>query len=82
MDVIKKRDGRIVNFEPEKITSAIYRAAVACRGNDFGQAVNLCEKVMEKLNLIEEDHAPDVEEVQDMVEKVLIENGHAMTAKA
>jgi len=82
MDVIRKRDGRIVKFEPEKITSAIYRAAVACRGSDFGQAVNLCEKVMDKLNQIQEDHAPDVEEVQDMVEKILIENGHAMTAKA
>lgn len=82
MDVIRKRDGRIVEFEPEKITSAIYRAAVACRGSDFGQAVGLCEKVIERLNRLEGGHTPDVEEVQDMVEKVLIDNGHAMTAKA
>ena len=82
MDVIRKRDGRIVKFEPEKITSAIYKAAVACRGSDFGQAVGLCEEVLARLNQLQEKHAPDVEEVQDMVEKVLIENGHAMTAKA
>lgn len=82
MDVIRKRDGRIVKFEPEKITSAIYKAAVACRGSDFGQAVSLCEKVLARLDELQKEHAPDVEEVQDMVEKVLIDNGHAMTAKA
>jgi len=82
MEKIRKRDGRIVDFEPEKITSAIYKAAVACRGSDFGQAVNLCEKVVERLNQLPEGYTPDVEEVQDMVEKILIDNGHAKTAKA
>jgi len=82
MDLIRKRDGRIVKFEPEKITSAIYKAAVACRGSDYGQAVGLCEKVLDQLEQLPEGHTPDVEEIQDTVEKVLIENGHAMTAKA
>ncbi len=78
---IKKRDGRLETFHPEKITWAIFKAATACGGDDFDRACYLTGQVIElaekKLGDI-----PDVESVQDIVEKILIENGHAQTAKA
>ena len=78
-----KRNGEIVAFNPERITNAIYRAAVAVGGRDRSTAENLSAQVVA---LLEEKCAPDtiptVEEIQDLVEKVLIENGHARVAKA
>lgn len=79
---IRKRDGSIEEFRPEKITRAIYKAASACGGNDFSQAEELCQEVIQ---LAKEQHSgriPEVENIQDIVEKVLIKNGHARTAKA
>ncbi|MBD5104739.1 MAG: anaerobic ribonucleoside triphosphate reductase [Ruminococcaceae bacterium] len=81
---IQKRDGRTVPFSVDKITDAIYRAARAVGGNDYSSAEDLAEKVCE---MLEQDNfsstnPPTVEEVQDTVEKVLVENGHAKTAKA
>jgi ribonucleoside-triphosphate reductase len=79
---IQKRDGRVVAFDVEKITTAIFRAALSVGGHDLITARQLADKVVEYL--IEEKKVllPSVEEVQDAVEKVLIENGHAKTAKA
>jgi len=79
---IIKRDGRVERFKPEKITWAIFKAATACGGNDFERAENLCKQVIELAEKAFEDRSPDVEAIQDIVEKVLIENGHARTAKA
>lgn len=79
---IQKRDGRIEKFHSEKITWAIYKAAAACGGNDFSKAEQLCRQVMDIAELTYGSRIPDVEGVQDIVEKVLIENGHARTAKA
>lgn len=79
---IRKRDGRIEKFQPEKITWAIFKAAMACGGNDFNRAQELCRQVVDMANLKLGHKIPDVEEIQDIVEKVLIENGHAQTAKA
>ncbi|PNX53666.1 MAG: hypothetical protein BV458_03405, partial [Thermoplasmata archaeon M9B2D] len=67
---IKKRDGKIVDFNPVKISEAIWKAAQAVGGKDYKKAAELTDKV------------PTVEHVQDVVEKVLIEDGHAKTAKA
>lgn len=76
---ITKRDGRSVDFDMEKITQAIYKAAQAIGGTDYETAKALAEKVCE---VIEETSAtPSVEQVQDTVEKVLIDSGHARTAK-
>ena len=80
---IRKRDGRIVTFNAEKITDAIFKAAAAVGGSDRGIAENLTRQVI--ISLKEKAHSviiPTVEEVQDEVERVLIENGHARTAKA
>jgi ribonucleoside-triphosphate reductase (formate) len=79
---IQKRDGRIVPFDIEKIVAAIYKAAQAVGGRDLETARDLSEKVIDYLVNEKRVALPSVEEVQDAVEKVLIENGHAKTAKA
>lgn len=79
---ILKRDGRLEKFKPEKITWAIFKAAMACGGDNFEQAEHLCEEVITIAERYGKDQMPDVEGIQDIVEKVLIENGHAKTAKA
>lgn len=91
MDKIVKRDGRIVPFNKEKITFAVLQAAVAVGGRDRERAERIAGKVVsllesrratEEHGRAEPDSYPTVEEVQDTVEKVLIEEGHAKTAKA
>ena len=77
---IVKRDGRAVEFDITKITEAIFKAAHAIGGNDRAAAELLAAKVLEYLDA-EENDTPTVEHVQDTVEKILIENGHARTAK-
>lgn len=77
---IIKRDGRQVDFDIEKITDAIYRAANAIGGDDREAARILAQKVQQYLE-DEGNFEPSVEHVQDTVEKVLIENGHARTSK-
>jgi ribonucleoside-triphosphate reductase len=79
---IRKRDGRTEKFHPEKITWAIFKAATACGGKDFDRSEYLCRQVVEAVSIKYADAIPDVEAIQDLVEKVLIENGHAQTAKA
>jgi ribonucleoside-diphosphate reductase alpha chain len=78
---VKKRDGSVVSFEEAKIASAIFNAAKSVGGKDIGEAENLASKVSRDLEK-ESEGIPTVEQVQDSVEKVLIEAGHAATAKA
>ena len=79
---IRKRDGRIVPFNKEKITSAIYRAIVATGGRDHALAESLSVCLVEILDEKYGSEAiPAVEDVQDIVEKVLVENGQAKVAK-
>ncbi len=86
MDRIKqvtKRDGRVVPFTKDRITNAIYRAAVAVGGRDKITAQKLSDQVVALLEVMyAEGKTPSVEEIQDVVEKVLIESGHAKVAKA
>jgi len=78
-----KRDGSVVAFTPQRITNAIYRAAVAVGGRDKHTAEKLSEIVVGTLEeQTPEGEIPTVEQVQDVVEKVLIEEGHAKVAKA
>jgi uridine kinase len=78
-----KRTGAVVPFNSGRITNAIYRAAVAVGGRDRSTAEGLTRQVVA---LLEEKtppgQHPTIEEIQDLVEKVLIENGHAKVAKA
>ena len=78
---ILKRDGRTSKYEQHKITDAIYKAAQAAGGQDYNTARNLSNKVDAILNDEFVDIIPTVEQIQDIVEKTLIENGHAKTAK-
>ncbi len=78
-----KRTGAVVPFNRERIANAIYRAAVAVGGRDRAMAEGLADQVVRVLEqTVPPDGIPTVEEIQDIVEKVLIENGHARTAKA
>ena len=80
---IVKRDGRVVDFDINKIAAAIYKAAIAAGGDDRIRAFELAQMVAEKLNeLYPDGKSPTIEDIQDTVEKVLIENRHAKTAKA
>jgi uridine kinase len=80
---IIKRTGDVVPFNPERITNAIYRAAVAVGGRDRATAEGLTQQVVDLLEAATPaGKYPTVEEIQDLVEKVLIENGHAKVAKA
>ncbi len=79
---IRKRDGRIADFDSEKIANAIWKAAQAVGGKDRKKAEELSRQVVDILAEKYSGGIPDVEDVQDIVEKVLIENGHATTAKA
>lgn len=79
---IKKRDGREVPFDPSKITEAIFKAAQAVGGEDRQKSLELTLEVMKILGEKYEGDVFTVEDVQDVVEKVLIEQGHARTAKA
>lgn len=80
MKYIEKRDGRKAKFDLKKVTDAIFKAAQAVGGNDYTAAEALAEQVRTTLEN-EKVENPTVEHVQDTVEKVLIENGHARTAK-
>ncbi len=80
---IRKRDGSVVPFNKEKIVEAIWKAAKAVSGHDKSKAEHLGELVIQKLSEENNENAiPEVESVQNAVEKILIEEGHAKTAKA
>lgn len=78
---IRKRDGREVPFNIEKIGNAIFKAASASGGKDYNTALDIADKVMDYIENTLNKKVPTVEEIQDAVEKVLIETGHAKTAK-
>jgi anaerobic ribonucleoside-triphosphate reductase len=83
VESIRKRGGQVVAFDQNKISNAIWAAVQAVGGKDQERARLLAEEVVK---LVRRKYAgggiPSVEHVQDIVEKVLIENGHAKTAKA
>lgn len=78
---IRKRDGRIVEFDRSKISKAIFKAFLATKSEDGKRAENIADQVVK---IIEErvPGIPGVEDVQDIVEEVLIKNGYATVAKA
>ncbi|MEE0772124.1 MAG: anaerobic ribonucleoside triphosphate reductase [Anaerovoracaceae bacterium] len=78
---IIKRDGRTVDFDSNKIAEAIYKAAEVLGGKDHDTANFLAKQVELYLTEICHNEIPTVEQIQDAVEKILIENGHARTAK-
>jgi len=79
---IIKRDHSSVPFKREKIVLAIFKAAAAVGGDDFSISEHLADEVVEIAGNRYPDGLVDVESIQDITEKVLIEAGHAKTAKA
>jgi ribonucleoside-triphosphate reductase (formate) len=83
ISTIRKRDGKLVPYDNYKIANAIFKAAQAVGGKDFGLSINLAKAVEDVINTkFHPNSIPAVEEIQDIVEKVLIEQGHAKVAKA
>lgn len=79
---IKKRDGRLANFDINKIANAIQKAFSSTVGKkDYNICLQLAKTVCQHLQQ-QYNTTPSIEQIQDMVEKVLIENGHINTAKA
>ena len=77
-----KRSGVSVPFNQDRITNAIYRAAISVGGRDKEKAAILSDKVVDELEKkFPDGYKPHIEEIQDVVEKVLIESGHAKVAK-
>lgn len=86
IEIVRKRDGRLIPFNSDRITRAIFLAAskVAKRENttaDYHLAELLTQDVIKLLNLKYIDKTPGVEDIQDAVVKVLIEKGHAKTSE-
>jgi ribonucleoside-diphosphate reductase alpha chain len=80
---VRKRDGRIVDFDETKISDAIWKAFKAVGIKDKTPIPHLTARVVETVKQqLKEGEIPDVEMIQDCVERVLIEEGHARVAKA
>ena len=82
IEKLRKRDGRLVRFDPEKIANAINKAFVATYKSGYEEVAR--KLAGDVLSMLEVDGVdiPDVEHVQDMVEKVLMDSGYVQTAKA
>jgi len=82
IEMAQKRDGRMVSFDKSKIADAIFKAAKAVGGEDRSIAEELASVVTRFLQKKFSDEIPGIEDIQDLVEEILIKNGHAKTAKA
>jgi len=83
MKLVRKREGTLESFDQDRITNAVWKAAKAVGGKDREQARKISDQVLAELKKrFGEDGVPTVEEIQDLVEKTLIENSHVRTAKA
>ena len=78
IDMVQKRDGRIVPFEEEKITFATFKALRAVGKPNRELAELVSENVIKQLN----GETPTVEEIQDFVELELFNQGEFKAAKA
>ncbi|MGD0803173.1 MAG: adenosylcobalamin-dependent ribonucleoside-diphosphate reductase [Candidatus Bathyarchaeia archaeon] len=78
---VRKRDGRVVDFDQGKITNAIYKALFAVEGSDGATAKVISDRVVEELNRLYPAGTPTVEAIQDLVVETLRETGHDPVAK-
>ena len=79
---IRKRDGKIVDFDPQRITNAISKAGTATGEFDKAMAEKLAIKVLAIAQQVIKESIPTVEEIQDIVEEVLMASPYRKTAKA
>jgi len=79
---VQKRNGDIVEFVPEKIFSAVFKAITATKQGNGKKTQQIAESVIKILNRrFKKDEVPNVEQIQDIVEEVLILEGEAIAAK-
>ena len=78
---IIKRDGKIVKFDPDKITEAIAKAGLVTEEFKFDRAKALAEKVLKRADETIKARTPHVEQIQDIVEDILLESSFKKTAK-
>lgn len=78
---IVKRDGKIVKFDPEKITEAIAKAGLATEEFKYDRAKAITEKVLKRAEEKITARTPNVEQIQDIVEEVLLESSFKKTAR-
>jgi len=79
---VKKRNGTIVSFDRKKIEKAIENSIVSVWGDDFSQVSTLVDQIIARVAQMAGKNAPDVEDIQDVVEEILIKNGHNSVAKS
>ena len=78
---IKKRDGKIVNFNADKIADAIAKAGLATEEFKAEKAKKLADKVVKRAEEEIKTRTPSVEQIQDIVEEVLMESSFKKTAR-
>ena len=80
---IRKRNGSISNFDQDKISNAIFKALEATNKPDKDLATELTSGVLNKLSEhgFSAEYAPSVEDIQDLVESTLIDQGHSDIAR-
>ncbi len=78
---VVKRDGKIVDFDPEKITEAIAKSGLATEEFKYDRAKQISEKVLRRAEETIKQRTPSVEQIQDIVEEVLMESAFKKTAK-
>ena len=80
---IQKRDGTTVDFDQQKIINAVFKAITATGHGNGVKSKKVSEKVVKILNRrFKKDEIPQVEQVQDIIEEVLVMEGLVETAKA
>ncbi|MCL2546313.1 MAG: anaerobic ribonucleoside triphosphate reductase [Oscillospiraceae bacterium] len=82
VDAIKKRDGRVVGFDCQKVARAMEKAFFATCGSERSDVAHKLSLQVYDVLLANPHTTPDVEGIQDIVEQVLMDNGHVQTAKA
>ncbi|OIO52861.1 ribonucleoside triphosphate reductase [Candidatus Peregrinibacteria bacterium CG08_land_8_20_14_0_20_41_10] len=80
---LRKRDGRIVSFDENKVTEAVWKAVQATGEGEKKIAEKVSRHIVTVLEVLYRDNLiPTVEDIQDLVERILIEDGYTKTAKS
>jgi anaerobic ribonucleoside-triphosphate reductase len=83
IEKVQKRDGRVVNFEQEKIGQAVHKALMATNQGNGPESKKVSDKVVQLLNKrFKKGETPTIEQVQDIVEEALMLEDYVDTAKA
>ncbi len=82
VEFVTKRDGSRVKFDSAKIEEAIWKAVQSVGGTDRYKVNSITKSIITIINERFKENIPSVEDIQDIVETVLIKEGHDKTAKA